>query len=95
MTDSNSEIMLTTVDNPFNPFTEYDEWYAFDQQMGYNTPAFLDRVAITSYDLSEPDQARAIEDAIDQIVEENVSGMWVKVNSNSIHDYVGQSLVGE
>jgi len=95
MTDSNSEIMLTTVDNPFNPFTEYDEWYAFDQQMGYNTPAFLDRVAITSYDLSEPDQARAIEEAIDQIVEENVSGMWVKVTSNSIHDYVEQSLVGE
>ena len=91
MADANSEIMLTTVDNPFNPFTEYDEWYAYDQRMGYNTPAFLDRVAITSYDLSEPDQARAIEEAIDQIVEENVSGMWVKVSSDSIDNYLEPS----
>lgn len=91
MADNNVEYMLTTVDNPFNPFTEYDEWYAYDQRMGYNTPAFLDRVAITSYELSEPDQALAIEQAIDQIVEENVSGMWVKVSSNSITDYVEQS----
>jgi hypothetical protein len=92
MANNDTEHMLTTVDNPFNPFTQYDEWYAFDQQMGYNTPAFLDRVAIVSTDLSEPDQARAIEEAIDQIVEENVSGMWVKVSSSSITDYVGEPI---
>ena len=50
-TDTNeepTEYMLTTVDNPFNPFTEFDEWFAFDRQMGYNTPSFLDRIAKVS-----------------------------------------------
>jgi hypothetical protein len=74
-----TEYMLTTVDNPFDPFTQFDEWLAYDSQMGYNTPAFLARVAQTSHDISEPDQLLAIQDAIDDIVQENVSGMWIKV----------------
>jgi hypothetical protein len=77
------EYMLTTVDNPFNPFTRFDEWLEYDISMGYNTAAFLDRVAMVSNELSEPDQALAIQHAIDQIVQENVSGMWRKVSRNS------------
>lgn len=71
--------MLTTVDNPFNPFTEWNEWYVFDTQKGYNTPSFLARITILSSDLSEADQDLAIEQAMDEIVKENVSGMWKKV----------------
>lgn len=81
-----TEYMLTTVDNPFNPFTQFDAWYAYDQRMGYNTPAFLDRVAMLSNDISEPDQALAIQEAIDQICEENVSGMWKKVSRTSFQE---------
>ena len=86
MSSKPTEFMLTTVDNPFNPFTEFDPWYAYDQRMGYNTPAFLDRVAKVSYDLSEPDQALAIQQAIDEICEENVSGMWKKVSRTSFQE---------
>lgn len=85
-TDSNSqpiEYMLTTVDNPFNPFTRFDEWFQYDTRMGYHTSAFLDRIANVSNDLSEADQAMAIQWAIDEIVEENVSGMWRKVSRDS------------
>ena len=28
---------LTTLDNPFNPFTEWDQWYFYDLSKGYNT----------------------------------------------------------
>jgi hypothetical protein len=85
MTDNTepTEHMLTTVDNPFNPFTEFDQWLTYDIQMGYNTASFLDRIAKVSPDTSEPDQALAIEDAIDEIVNENVSGMWKKVSRSS------------
>lgn len=84
MTDTEpTEYMLTTVDNPYDPFTQFDEWFTFDAQAGYNTPGFLDRVAKHSYDLSEPDQALAIQQAIDEIVQENVCGMWRKVSRNS------------
>lgn len=75
------ESMLTTVDNPFNPFTQYDSWYAFDQRMGYHTTEFLARIVKTSDELSETDQSIAIEDAIDEIVRENILGIYRKVTS--------------
>ena len=86
MTDDGEpiEYMLTTVDNPFNPFTRFDEWLAYDIKMGYNTASFLDRIAKVSNDISDPDQALAIQDAIDEIVSENVSGMWRKVSRTDV-----------
>lgn len=77
------EYMLTTVDNPFNPFTRFDEWLEYDIRLGYNTSSFLARIVKFSSDLSEPDQALAVQHAIDEIVEENVSGMWTKVTRDS------------
>lgn len=74
-----TESMLTTVDNPFDPFTQYDEWNRFDTTHGYHSAALLARVLITSEELSEPDQELAIDMAIDEIVKENVSGMHRKV----------------
>lgn len=78
-----TEYMLTTVDNPYNPFDNYNAWLAFDMRMGYNTPSFLARVAMVPDDLPESYQSLAIQNAIDQIVQENVSGMWRKVSRES------------
>lgn len=72
--------MLTTVDNPYNPFKNYGAWFAFDLKAGYNTPGLLARITKTSYDLSDADQDQAIEDAIEEIVTENVSGMHIKIS---------------
>jgi hypothetical protein len=69
------DYMLTTVDNPWNPYTNWDEWYAWDQAKGYDTPGLLARVANVSFDLSEGDQHLAVKEAIDSIVEHNFSGM--------------------
>ena len=77
------DVALTTVDNPWNPFTEYDEWFLYDTQLGYNTPGLLARVVVTSDELSDADQALAIEQAIDEIVKENVSGMHRKVTRST------------
>ena len=82
MIDS-TEYMLTTVDNPYNPFTDFNAWLAYDIRMGYNTSAFLGRVAMLPEDLPEPYQSLAIQSAIDEIVKENVSGMWRKVSRES------------
>jgi hypothetical protein len=74
--------MLTTVDNPWNPFTHFDEWYAFDQSAGYKTTSLLARIASTSEELSDADQDLAVEQAIDEIVRENVTGMYRKISSD-------------
>ena len=71
--------MLTTIDNPFNPWTHFNEWNTWDQQAGYYTLAFQARVARTSPALSDADQDLAIELAIEEIIRENVSGMHKRV----------------
>jgi hypothetical protein len=72
--------MLTTEDNPFDPFTEYNEWYVFDERSGYHTCAYLARIERTSDEMSEGDQAIAHEAAIDEIVEMNLLGIYKKVS---------------
>jgi len=76
--------MLTTVDNPFNPFTHYVEWYAYDVSKGYNTCAYLARVAKSSDELSEEDEKVAIDNAMNEIVSMNIIGIYIKVKE----DYV-------
>ena len=71
--------MLTTVDNPFDPFDQYEEWLAFDVRRGYNSTGLLARIAVVGDELSVSDQALAIEQAIDEIVHENVTGMHREV----------------
>lgn len=77
------EHMLTTVDNPYNPFTHYDEWESWDRAAGYHSNALLARVCRSSNELSDSDQSQAIEDAIWEIVRENVSGMHSRVTRDS------------
>lgn len=86
MSHSSTEYMLTTVDNPYDPFTEFDEWYAYDTRARYYTLSFLARVARSSPDLSDVDQKLAIQVAIDEIVKENVSGIYRKVAKQTQYD---------
>ena len=77
------QVMLTTIDNPYNPFTHYNEWNVYDETHGYYTNALLARIVISSEELSEADQLLAIEYAIDEIIKENVSGMHRKFYQDS------------
>lgn len=70
------QLMLTTVDNPYDPFNDFPRWLAFDTSMGYNTTGLLARIVKTSDDLSESDQVIATNQAIREIVEINVLGVY-------------------
>ena len=48
-----SKCMLTTVDNPFDPFEQFTSWFMFDEEKGYHTCSYLGRIARTSDQLSE------------------------------------------
>jgi hypothetical protein len=71
--------MITTSDNPFDPFDEPDQWFNWDMVRGYNTPGLLARILVTSDQLSDADQEADRENAIDRLVELNPNGMLVKV----------------
>lgn len=75
--------MLTTVDNPYNPFTQFHEWRVWDENHGYYSLPLLARVVRSSNDLSDSDQTMAIELGIEEIVRENVSGMHRRVTRDS------------
>ena len=63
-----NEYMLTTFDNPFNPFEQFDSWFLFDVEKGYNTCSRLDRIAKTSDSMSEKEKEDAMNNAIDEII---------------------------
>ena len=71
--------MLTTVDNPFDPFTNWDEWYAYDEAKGYYTSGLLARITKTSNELSEKEQNEDVEEAINEILELFPDGMYKKL----------------
>ena len=65
---------LTTTDNPFSPKTEFDEWFVYDTQKGYNSCGLLDRVCQTSDQLSDALIADDVEEAIQWILDHDVTG---------------------
>lgn len=73
---------LTTVDNPYNPFTQYEAWYRFDEDKGYHSCAYLARIARTSDQLSDSENEAEIERAINDIIKYNPLGIYRKVKSN-------------
>lgn len=73
------EYMLSTSDNPYSPVTHYKEWLVWDADHGYHTPAYLARVTMMSDELSEADQAVAIDDAMNEIIEAHAGGLYIKV----------------
>lgn len=84
MVDDTNDVMLTTIDNPWNPFTHWEEWYAFDRARGYDTPGYLARITRSSFDLSDQDQEQAIQDAIEEIVRLNIRGIYRTIRRNEV-----------
>ena len=72
-------VMLTTIDNPFDPFEEWDDWYAFDEEKGYCTSGLVARITKTSNELRDEDQNDAVNEAIDEIIEMHPDGFYKKV----------------
>lgn len=70
---------LTTFDNPYDPFEQFDSWYMFDMDKGYCSCSYLDRIARTSSQLSEEENDAEIERAIDEIIKYDFRNIYKKV----------------
>ena len=75
-------VALTTVDNPFDPIDQFDSWYSFDMDKGYSTCSFLARIARTSDQLSDEENDREVERAIDEIIKYDFMNLYKKVKKD-------------
>ena len=53
--------MLTTFDNPFDPFEQFTSWFLFDTEKGYNSCSYLARIARTSDQFTEEENDKEVE----------------------------------
>lgn len=74
-----SEVMITTKDNPFDPFSQFSSWYSFDEEKGYHTCSYLGRIAKTSEQLSDNENDFENERAIDEIIKYDFQNIYRKV----------------
>ena len=74
-----NKYMLTTFDNPYNPFEQFTSWLLFDTEKGYNSCSYLGRIARTSDQLSEVENDLEIERAIDEIIKYDFRNIYKKV----------------
>ena len=74
-----TKCMLSTIDNPFDPFDEFDSWFRYDCDKGYNSCSYLDRIARTSDQLSDDENDAEIERAIDEIIKYDFMNVYVKI----------------
>ena len=73
------ECMLTTIDNPFDPFEQFIDWRMFDIEHGYNTSEYLARVAKLTDDMTQKEEIEEVERAVDEIMLNNPLPIYKKV----------------
>ena len=72
--------MLSTIDNPFNPFEDYSSWLMFDKEKGYDSAERLMRIAKLSDDMTQKEENEEIERAIDEIIKYDFFNVYTKVS---------------
>ena len=70
-TSMSSDCKLTTFDNPFDPFEQFDEWFRFDVEKGYYSCSKLARIASITDDMSQKE--------IDEIIYYDFTNTYRKV----------------
>ena len=63
-----ADFLITTKDNPHNPYTEFDQWLTWDTMHGYNTLGRLDIYNASSTELSDEDEIRLYNEAVESLI---------------------------
>ena len=75
-------VALTTIDNPFDPFTEFSDWLDEDNRLGYSTPSLVGRFSVLyGLDGDENDIER-YEEILDEIIRYDILNVYVKKYSD-------------
>lgn len=56
-----ADLMLTTIDNPYNPKTDYLKWKQWDEEAGYNTESYVARLLMMEKSFNIDDELGMVE----------------------------------
>lgn len=73
------DCMLTTIDNPFNPFDDFISWFMFDIEKGYDCCSRLARIANFEDDMTQKEMDEENERAIDEIIKYDFTNIYKKI----------------
>ena len=74
-----SQCLLTTFDNPFDPFEDFNSWWLFDTEKGYDSCSRLDRIVNITEDMTQKEIDDETERAIDEIIKYDFMNVYKKV----------------
>ena len=75
----NKQVTATTIDNPFNPFDDFDSWFMFDVEKGYYTSSKLARLTNLTDDMTEKEENEEVERAVNRLIEIDPLDIYTKV----------------
>ena len=87
--------MLTTFDNPFNPFVDFSSWYMYDCEKNYNTSSRLARIAIIDSEMTEQEKEDEMERAMNLIVKYDFEDRYIKGTEEQIEKWLNARRNGE
>lgn len=80
--------MLTTVDNPYDPFEKFDDWYRYDIENGYNTCGLIARLLPNSRDFNVLESNEEINSVIDRIIQLDPLNQYVIVAKKIVPEFL-------
>ena len=84
MTKNPSVFLLTTTDNPLDPFNDWIAWYLEDLRLGYDTCGLFARLASGSDSIDDEAEVAAMRD----VVKYNFSGKHIMVRPEDYSPYL-------
>lgn len=76
--------LLTTIDNPYNPFVDFTSWYMFDCEKGYNTSSRLARIANIGSEMTQKEIDEETDRAMNLIVKYDFDDKYIKGTEEQI-----------
>ena len=74
-----TEYMLTTFDNPYDPFEQFNQWLMFDKEKGYDSCERLMRLANISDDMTQKEIDEEVDRAMDRLIDLDFTNTFKKV----------------
>lgn len=82
------QYMLTTLDNPFNPFVDFSSWYMFDCEKDHNTSSRLARIASLDSEMTQKEREMEMDRAMNLILKYDLEDKYIKGTEEQIEKLI-------